>query len=80
MSTELLQFLGEKEGLDQSKMRSFLVQNSAYVWEQVLESFSPALEVLGVERHSVMEDVGCFLRLVFFTCIEEGLRDRRVLG
>ena len=77
---ELQTFLGDKENLDQGNMRIFLVQNSVIVWEQVLESFSPAFEVTGAERQSVMEDVECLLHLVLFTCIEEGLRDEGALG
>ena len=79
MSNDLQQFLGEKEGLDQGKMRTFLFQSNANVWEQVLESFNPALEITGAERQSVIEDVGCLLHLVFFICIEDGLRDKRAL-
>ena len=77
---QLQRFLEDKYDLDQSMMRTFLVQNKADVWEQVLESFNPALEVTGAERQSVTEDVGCLLHLVFFTCIEECLRDRGALG
>ena len=80
MSNDLLEFLGEKEGLDQSKMRIFLVQNSANIWEQVLESFSPVLEITGAGRQSVTEDVGYLLQLVFLICIEDGLRDERALA
>ena len=80
MSNDLQQYLGENEGLDQSKMRTFLVQSKANVWEQVLESFNPALEMTGAGKQSVIEDVGCLLHLVFFICIEDGLRDKRALG
>ena len=72
---ELQSFLEDKDCLDQGKMRTFLVQNSAQVWEQVIESFNPALEVSGSERISVMEDVECLLHLVFWTCMEDNLRD-----
>ena len=75
MPNELQSFLEDKDCLDQGKMRTFLVKNSAQVWEQVIESFNPALEVSGSERISVMEDVECLLHLVFLICIEEDLRD-----
>ena len=65
----------DKDCLDQGKMRTFLVKNSAQVWEEVIESFNPALEVSGSERISVMEDVECLLHLVFWTCMEDNLRD-----
>ena len=76
--------LGEENALNERKIHAFLVQNSADVWEQVLQSLKPeaflALNDSEIHRQVIIEDVECILHFALFTCIEESMRKFLHLG
>ena len=81
ISKELQQIMGEKDGLDQSIIRTSLTKENADSWDTVLQSLEPQRLLEHTERREdIAKDIGCLLHFVFLACIEGDLRDNRTLS